>query len=151
MKLTERVDSQTVIQVSGMYESFSLYQCPSIETLTRLRLEENIGIIAVNMPLMRPLYGLLTPKVKSRWSLMAQGFRNRVYRNSNGSEIQLQSSMRSHSSKQGRDWGLKVPGSQTMRTIDLSLARTQQSNRSESPNTLFEDQKNTREVVRDLV
>ncbi|KAI4289004.1 MAG: hypothetical protein L6R35_001728 [Caloplaca aegaea] len=110
-------------------------------------LEENVGIIAVNMPLMRPLYGVLKPKVESRYTQLRHRLNKRRHRESTDTDIEMKASTQNLDLNHGPDWGLRVPGSQTMRTIDLSQTRTHDSDKSADNSIALSENKDKERVV----
>ena len=100
---------------------------------------------------MRPLYGVLKPKVKSRYIYFRHTLKKRLYGTDTGSSTNMQSSVQRLRSEDGRDWGLRVPGSQTMKTMNLSVARSHHSEHSESTSNSPWDRKHDGQVAEDWV
>ena len=100
---------------------------------------------------MRPLYGVVKPKIKSRYDLFRHSLKNRLYREYTGASTEMQASMQKFGSEDGRDWGLRVPGSQTMKTIHLPVSRTHDNDHSESNSISLSDNRTNRQVAEDWV
>lgn len=97
---------------------------------------------------MRPLYRVLKPKLKGRYTQIRHSVKKRLYSERIDASTEMQPSTRNPFSKDGRDWGLRVPGSQTMKTIDLSMARTHESDCTSISRS---DNKDDRRVIKDWV
>ena len=105
------------------------------------------------MPLMRPLYGVLKPKVKSRYTQLRHSFNKRRHRESTDTDpdTEMNASVRNLDLNRSPNWGLRVPGSQTMRTINLSQTRTHDSGKSADNSIALSENKDKERVVEDWV
>jgi len=103
------------------------------------------------MPLMRPLYGILKPKVKGHYTQIRHSLKKRLNRESADAGMDMQSSTQKLGSEDGHDWGLRVPGSRTMKTIDLPMTSTHNSDRNDSTSISLSDNKGRGRVFEDWV
>lgn len=100
---------------------------------------------------MRPLYSVLSPRIKSRYARLGDSFKRRLYGNRTNESTEMRSTAQKLGSGDDRDWGLRVPGSQTMKTIDMPLARIDDSRGSESGSISPSERKSNGQVVENWV
>ena len=100
---------------------------------------------------MRPLYGVIRPKIKRHYTRLRHSLTKLLHGSFTDTDTEMQPSVQKVGSDDGRDWGLRVPGSQTMKTIDLHVSRTHNSDRGESNDIFLSDNKSNKRVVEDWV
>ena len=103
------------------------------------------------MPLMRPLFGVLKPKVQSRYSKIRYNVKKKLYRGSADASIDEQWSTQDLAREGGGDWGLRVPGSQTMKSIDISMARTHGSSDTQGTGHSLSENRDDKRTVTEWV
>lgn len=89
-------------------------------------LEENIGIIAVNLPLVRSFSNMTIPTLRSGYTKLRDTVGRKLYGSTDNSSIEKNIGRHSEDTDvtDSQRWGLRAPGSQTMKTITLSHVRS---------------------------